>query len=111
MYRRIHNSFFGRFGRRKLLNHPSRPINKDAIGKIHDLRKVGRDHDDRDTFIRQPAYEFMNFGDGTHVHATRGLVEYDQLWFLYERFGDYHLLLVSAGKFYDFARWRRVHGC
>ena len=48
MDRRVHDLFFRRLGGREFLDDPALPADQDAVGEVHDLGQVGRDHDHRE---------------------------------------------------------------
>lgn len=46
VHRRIHDLFLGSLAGDEFLDHAPLPADQDPIGQIHDLRQIGRDHDD-----------------------------------------------------------------
>src|ERR1700728_2453415 len=96
MYGRVHDALLGRFARGALFDDAPLSRHQDAVGEVHDLGQVRRDHHSRESFIRELIDELMNFGDRYDVDAARRFIKNDELRRLHQRFRDDQLLLVAT---------------
>jgi hypothetical protein len=71
---RVHDLLFGRDSGTEFLDDPPALGHENPVGQIHDLRQVGRDHQNGKPVVGQPVDELMDIGDRADIDSAAGLV-------------------------------------